>query len=346
VESNENHQKALEKAKILMASLPEGYCGPCYGAHQDDDQCCNTCDDVLEAYAKKSWSNKNVLATAEQCIREKRDTTIADKPLKKGEGCNLSGYMIVNRVNGNFHVAMGQGMERDGRHIHSYKVDDASKFNVSHTIHELTFGPKAESVIPNKLKAKEKVEKAGNVHDVYKTPPPVSDQHQALNGVEKIVSKVHGATGTFQYFIKVVPTTYVYSQSGKLQSTIETNRYFFTERFRPLIKRYILVDPNGSDDDSVDENANGGKVEVPGGNAGSHSHKGHHEVRNSAVLPGVFFIYEIYPFAVEIHRNFVPFTHLLIRLMATIGGVFTIVGWIDAYLYSRERDRPRSPSRR
>ena len=32
-----------------------------------------------------------------------------------GEGCNLSGHFIVNRVAGNFHIAMGEGVERDGK---------------------------------------------------------------------------------------------------------------------------------------------------------------------------------------------------------------------------------------
>jgi hypothetical protein len=58
-----------------------------------------------------------------------------------------------------------------------------------------------------------------------------------------------------------------------------------------------------------------------------------------SVLPGVFFVYEIYPFAVEITKNTVPFTHLLIRLMATVGGVFTIVRWADSALAERERQR-------
>ena len=66
----------------------------------------------------------------------------------------------------------------------------------------------------------------------------------------------------------------------------------------------------------------------------------HHQVQNS-ILPGVFFIYEIYPFAVEVRKTSVPFTHLLIRIMATVGGVFTIVGWADSYFYSRDKNRRR-----
>ena len=40
-----------------MSPVPENYCGPCYGANPDDkeNQCCNTCDEVLRAYAGMGW---------------------------------------------------------------------------------------------------------------------------------------------------------------------------------------------------------------------------------------------------------------------------------------------------
>ena len=71
-----------------------------------------------------------------------------------------------------------------------------------------------------------------------------------------------------------------------------------------------------------------------GGKAGSPME--HHDAQN-AVLPGIFFIYEIYPFAVEITKNRVPFVHFLMRVMATVGGVFTMMSLIDGVLYSREK---------
>ena len=77
---------------------------------------------------------------------------------------------------------------------------------------------------------------------------------------------------------------------------------------------------------------------VNAGHEGGHANKDHHNVRN-AVLPGIFFIYEVYPFAVEITRNSVPFTHLLIRLIAIIGGVFTCAGWLDAALCASDAKR-------
>jgi hypothetical protein len=108
---------------------------------------------------------------------------------------------------------------------------------------------------------------------------------------------------------------------------LETNRYFYTERFRPLISELEEEEEDGEVSKVAQAHA-----------GGAHDHKHHHAARN-AILPGVFFIYDIYPFAVEITSPKIPFTHLLIRIMATFGGVFTIVKWADAALYSRDRKR-------
>ncbi|RWW51174.1 hypothetical protein BHE74_00042507 [Ensete ventricosum] len=37
----------------------EAYCGTCYGAETSDDQCCNSCEEVREAYRKKGWALTN-----------------------------------------------------------------------------------------------------------------------------------------------------------------------------------------------------------------------------------------------------------------------------------------------
>ena len=60
--------------------------------------------------------------------------------LCSAQGCNLAGSMLVNKVGGNFHVAMGEAMVRDGRHIHQFKPQDAPGFNSSHVVHSLSFG--------------------------------------------------------------------------------------------------------------------------------------------------------------------------------------------------------------
>ncbi|KAF8405993.1 hypothetical protein HHK36_008073 [Tetracentron sinense] len=37
----------------------ETYCGSCYGAEMSDDDCCNSCEEVREAYRKKGWGLSN-----------------------------------------------------------------------------------------------------------------------------------------------------------------------------------------------------------------------------------------------------------------------------------------------
>lgn len=305
VESNLNQELDKKKTEILSADVPEGYCGPCFGAGDENVTCCNTCDELIEAYTKKRWRTDIIVTTSEQCIREGRDHA-EPKRMKKGEGCNLSGSMTLSRVAGNFHIAMGEGVERDGRHIHAFVPDDTPNFNSSHIIHHLSFGAPEEEWA-----------------DSY------------LNGAAKIVTKELGTTGLFQYFIKVVPTTYLEKQGSEVKRK-ETNRYFVTERFRPLMREFV-DDDGGSDDETATKRDLEGKQ--PGEKEwadatikGGHSNPKHHDVKN-AILPGVFFIYEIYPFAVEVTPNSVPLTHLLIRIMATIGGVFTIVRWADSLLY-------------
>lgn len=318
VETNQHRQQQTDKEKILKSQLPDDYCGPCYGAHENEGDCCQTCDDVLEAYTKKRWNTNLLTFTAEQCVREGRDRQ-EPKKMTKGQGCNLSGYMTLNRVSGNFHIAMGEGIERDGRHIHTYLPEDAPNFNASHIIHQLSFGPE--------------------------------DGTEPLANSRKIVTEEAGTTGLFQYFIKIVPTTYVGEEmfpklnvgadvlpslyeeveGAKIlgsKKRIETNRYFITERFMPLMTEH-LEDHHKEEDDRHAVNA---------GHAGGHTNQDHHKIQN-AVLPGVFFIYEIYPFAVEISRNEVPFTHLLIRILATIGGVFTLARWVDSCVYDHRANR-------
>jgi len=306
-ETNKKHNQDLENRKHLKNDLGDDYCGPCYGAHENEDDCCDTCDDVINAYKKKSWNARQITNVAEQCVREGKTDT-SPKRIAKGEGCNLSGFMNINRVAGNFHVALGEGVERDGRHIHLFIPDDAPLFNTTHIIHELTFGPSVSK-----------------------------SDHGALDNVKKIADENSGKTGLFQYFIKVVPTVY---QDINGDVIGETNRYFFTERYRPLMteligdEHYELAGGEKKGDNDKD------RVGIAAGGHGkdSLSKQEHHHQQNS-ILPGVFFVYEIYPFAVVVKPKNVPLSHLLIRIFALVGGIITIVGWVDGAIFVRGKKK-------
>ena len=153
----------------------------------------------------------------------------------------------------------------------------------------------------------------------------------------------------FQYFIKIVPTAYKGEKIVKemepnfdtsKEPILETNRYFVTERFNPLMELdeehldladQIFNDYERDDDDSPNLVA----AAKLGGKTGNSHDKHEHHYKQQAILPGVFFIYQVYPFTVEISKEDIPLTHLFIRIMATIGGVFTVVGWMDKLMHSR-----------
>ena len=159
-------------------------------------KCCNTCDEIKTQYVKKSWNIMNVLKDEEKCIRDKNNPFAH---VKTGEGCRVAGTMKVNKVSGNFHIAHGESIIKDGHHIHQYNVLEAPKYNISHTLHSISFG------------------------DPYPEMPP-----NPLDGEVKIVDAIIG-TGLFQYFLKVVPTRY---KENNLD--IDTNQYTVTERFNSL----------------------------------------------------------------------------------------------------------------
>ena len=80
----------------------------------------------------------------------------------------------------------------------------------------------------------------------------------------------------------------------------------------------------------------GGSRHAPAGGALKHSHdKEHHHKVQRSLLPGVFWVYEINPFMVNIEEDVNEagtYIQLFVRLLAIVGGVWTIVGWIDGWM--------------
>lgn len=57
-------------------------------------RCCNSCDDVREAYRRRGWAFKNA-DTIEQCKREGFTQKMQEQ---KNEGCQVYGVLEVNKV--------------------------------------------------------------------------------------------------------------------------------------------------------------------------------------------------------------------------------------------------------
>ncbi|MEQ2178077.1 Endoplasmic reticulum-Golgi intermediate compartment protein 3, partial [Goodea atripinnis] len=76
------------------STLDPNRCESCYGAETEDLKCCNTCDDVREAYRRRGWAFKNA-DTIEQCKREGFTQKMMEQ---KNEGCQVYGFLEVNKV--------------------------------------------------------------------------------------------------------------------------------------------------------------------------------------------------------------------------------------------------------
>ena len=75
-------------------------------------RCCNTCEDVKEAYRIRKWAIVDS-SRFEQC---KNDKSVEKMKHAFTEGCQIYGYIEVNRVGGSFHIAPGDSFSIN--HLH------------------------------------------------------------------------------------------------------------------------------------------------------------------------------------------------------------------------------------
>ncbi|XP_023337737.1 endoplasmic reticulum-Golgi intermediate compartment protein 3 [Eurytemora carolleeae] len=176
----------------LEAQSAEPKCGSCYGAETEDMKCCNTCQEVKQQYLRKSW--KFVPSTVEQCRGEMFSET---EQRVLTEGCQIYGYLEVNRVGGSFHIAPGKSYSINHVHVHDVQPYSTSDFNVTHTIRHLSFGRN----VPGK------------------TDP--------MDGVVGVAEK---GSEMFQYYVKIVPTTFARLDG----STFITNQFSVTKHTKVI----------------------------------------------------------------------------------------------------------------
>ncbi|XP_017784740.1 PREDICTED: endoplasmic reticulum-Golgi intermediate compartment protein 3 [Nicrophorus vespilloides] len=195
LEGNPIEEPQKEDITIQTKEVTEGtnsteiLCGSCYGASMDPKRCCNTCDEVREAYREMRWALDN-LENITQCKDEKYNERLKTA---FSQGCQIYGSLTVNRVSGSFHIAPGKSFSINHMHVHDVQPFSSTVFNTTHTIKHLSFGAKLDGDAHNPLK------------DTY--------------------SVAHEGATMFQYHIKIVPTSYV-NIRGEI---INTNQFSVTK---------------------------------------------------------------------------------------------------------------------
>lgn len=148
-----------DEAEEAKKPLDPGRCESCYGAESALLKCCNTCEDVREAYRQKGWAFTNA-GEIEQCKREGFSDRIKEQ---QNEGCRIFGYLEVNKVAGNFHIAPGKSFSQNHVHVHDMQ-GLGGKFNLTHRINHLSFGDEYPGQV-NPLDASEQTAQFGMYHD-------------------------------------------------------------------------------------------------------------------------------------------------------------------------------------
>lgn len=61
------------------------------------------------------------------------------------------------------------------------------------------------------------------------------------------------------------------------------------------------------------------------------------EIQQGQNMPGVFFFYDLSPIKVQYREEYKSFTHFLTSVCAIVGGVFTVSGLIDSFIYHGQK---------
>ncbi|XP_057803980.1 uncharacterized protein LOC131019449 [Salvia miltiorrhiza] len=228
----------------------ETYCGSCFGAETSDDHCCNSCEEVREAYRKRGWGMTDP-DLIDQC---KREGFVQKVKEEEGEGCNIHGSLEVNKVAGNFHFAPGKSIHHSSMNLLDLLALQTESYNISHKINKLSFGDAIPGIV---------------------------------NPLDAVQWEQTSPNGVYQYFIKVVPTIYTDIRGH----TIQSNQFSVTEHFK------------------------------------------NSEMDHYRSPPGVFFFYDLSPIKVTYTEEHASFLHFLTHICAIVGGVFTVAGIVDSFVY-------------
>ena len=152
------------------------------------------------AYHAKGWGISDISSFL-QCIKEGINGLNELEAVKRGEGCNIDGYIETKKAQGNFHIAPGYSFSNTHGHSNDFGAFNNGEFDTSHIIYLFGFG--------------------NNIIDYYTS----NNDNKLYNPLDNTrhISQFNGSS-IFQYYAKVVPTKYKYL-NGNIKLT---NQYSIT----------------------------------------------------------------------------------------------------------------------
>ncbi|KAL3932068.1 MAG: hypothetical protein SGBAC_011020 [Bacillariaceae sp.] len=205
----------------------------------------------------KEWEAKAV-DTSQEEKNEKRKLFQAHRP--EHPACQVSGFLMVNRVPGNFHI------EAKSK---NHNLNSAMT-NLTHIVNHLSFGDPMDR-------------QSRRTKRILKQVPEEHRQFSPMDGSSYFTKEFHQA---FHHYIKVVST---HLNMGKSKSN-QLTTYQFLEQSQIV----------------------------------------YYETNN---VPEARFSYDLSPMSVVVEKEGRKWYDYLTSLCAIIGGTFTTLGLIDAFLY-------------
>lgn len=180
-----------------------------------------------------------------------------------GEGCRLEGYLTVNKVPGNVHISAHSTQQ----FLPLMGIYDPFDLDIRHNIHH--FG-----LDNTRVRSEDNLNDLSKVRELRGSFTPL-DGYRLLK---------EGKAQFSEYYLKVVPTTYVdpvdSSETYTFQLTADNNL-----------------------------------------------------ITTQHQLPAIYFRYDFSPITVRYYPKREPFLRFLVQVCAIIGGVFTVAGMIDGFIY-------------
>ncbi|GHJ87658.1 hypothetical protein NliqN6_4060 [Naganishia liquefaciens] len=279
------------EAQLAVANKDAGYCGSCYGGVPPASGCCNTCEEVRQAYIRKGWSFNNPDGIA-QCLDEGWTAKIEEQ---NSEGCQITGHIKVNKVIGNFHFSPGRAYQTNQVSFQDLVpyLKDKNHHDFGHVINKLQF--EGDQATLKGISGK-------NADDLTKS---MKKRLGIVNPLDGAIVHPEESDYMYQYFLKVVSTTYNLL-SGE---TVNSHQYSVTQFERDLTQ----------------------------GNAPGKEGHGHFTSHGMAASPGMYINYEISPMKVILTETRQSFAHFLTSTCAIVGGVLTVAGLIDSFIFNSRK---------
>ncbi|KIM28739.1 hypothetical protein M408DRAFT_329198 [Serendipita vermifera MAFF 305830] len=212
-----------EVDKQLAAKGPN-YCGSCYGGLEPVSGCCNTCDEVRQAYSDRGWAFGNPDAI-DQCVSEHWTDKVQ---AMQNEGCNIEGRVRVNKVTGNIQFSPGRSFVVNRPEVFQMVpyLQNANHY-FGHWIHSMEIYDYDEDTWTRQHLPEHIRERLG----IARSP------------LEEVYAHTDNAEYMFQYFLKVVKNTYK-SLNGE---TYKTHQYSTSS-----YERDLATLSRGKNEDGID----------------------------------------------------------------------------------------------